>query len=325
MSNPERETYSTVFASLRHPIRRKILRTLSAGPKSFSDMQRIFGIESSHLTYHLESLGNLVSKTAEGKYALSSLGEAAVSMMNQVEGPPTPRVKFSFPSKKWKHIVAALMVGIILLSASFFLEYQSSNQLSAQNSSLRTQNELLEEALRQGLNLGNGSLVYEFAANGAVAPALETLNINGNYSTFTQPLGHSFDAYWIYSMANGTLDLGVTFPNASQEEPGLDVTIWVPTTITQNISNVTFANNTQYSSTQDSAIVYYGFARFNVSKNSILSAPLPSSGKYEISVAAPNVANMADVNEINYTITLQLSIQGTDSPFFFLGSGMGIA
>jgi DNA-binding transcriptional ArsR family regulator len=105
MSGSEEEAYSTVFASLKHPIRRKILRTLSAGAQSFSGMQRIFGIESSHLTYHLEGLGNLLLKTEDGKYTLSSLGEAAVSMMTQVEEPPKHPLRFPFPSKRWKFLV----------------------------------------------------------------------------------------------------------------------------------------------------------------------------------------------------------------------------
>lgn len=87
MSVPEEDSYSTVFASLRHPIRRKILRILSKEPESFSGLQRQFRIESSHLTYHLEGLGSLLLKTENGKYALSSLGEAAVLMMKKVEEP----------------------------------------------------------------------------------------------------------------------------------------------------------------------------------------------------------------------------------------------
>jgi DNA-binding transcriptional ArsR family regulator len=88
MSSSEEDSYSMIFASLKHPIRRKILRILSSEPQSFSDLQKQFKIESSHLTYHLDGLGNLLYKAEDGKYALSSLGEAAVSMMKNVEEPP---------------------------------------------------------------------------------------------------------------------------------------------------------------------------------------------------------------------------------------------
>lgn len=90
MSSSEEDSYSMVFTSLKHPIRRKILRILSSEETSFSDLQKQFKIESSHLTYHIDGLGNLLYKTAEGKYALSSLGEAAASMMKNVEEPSKP-------------------------------------------------------------------------------------------------------------------------------------------------------------------------------------------------------------------------------------------
>jgi DNA-binding transcriptional ArsR family regulator len=83
-----------IFASLKHPIRRKILRILSSEPQAFSDLQKQFNIESSHLTYHIDGLGNLLYKTEDGKYALSSLGDAAVSMMKNVEEPSST---FHFP------------------------------------------------------------------------------------------------------------------------------------------------------------------------------------------------------------------------------------
>jgi DNA-binding transcriptional ArsR family regulator len=89
MSSSEEDSYSMIFTSLKHPIRRKILRILSSEAQSFSALQKEFKIESSHLTYHIDGLGNLLYKTEDGKYALSSLGEAAVSMMGNVEEPST--------------------------------------------------------------------------------------------------------------------------------------------------------------------------------------------------------------------------------------------
>lgn len=90
MSASEEDTYSTIFGSLKHPIRRKILRILSLQSASFSDLQKQVNIESPLLTYHLEGLGSLLVKTDEGKYMLSLLGEAAVSTMKNVEEPPIP-------------------------------------------------------------------------------------------------------------------------------------------------------------------------------------------------------------------------------------------
>jgi hypothetical protein len=109
-----------IFASLKHPIRRKILRILSSEPQTFSDLQKQFNIESSHLTYHIDGLGNLLYKTENGKYALSSLGDAAVSMMKNVEE-PSPTLHFSFTrrsrgiGKKIAGRVVAIALGIICI------------------------------------------------------------------------------------------------------------------------------------------------------------------------------------------------------------------
>jgi len=135
MSGSEEDTYSIIFTSLRHPIRRGILRILSDNPQSFSDLQRLLKIESSHLTYHLEGLGNLLVKTEEGKYALSSLGEAAISTMKRVEEPPMPHLTPKLPdhphpthllsSKSLSRII--LIIGIGLLASSFLSFYFSSS------------------------------------------------------------------------------------------------------------------------------------------------------------------------------------------------------
>ena len=68
MPNLEDETYSTMFSSLKHPARRKILRMLAEKPKTFSQILDELGISSSHLTYHLENLGELVSKIENGVF-----------------------------------------------------------------------------------------------------------------------------------------------------------------------------------------------------------------------------------------------------------------
>jgi hypothetical protein len=55
---------------------------------SFSEMLEVLGVSSSFLTYHVENLGELVSKTDAGKYGLSSFGEAAMATMTKVEDIP---------------------------------------------------------------------------------------------------------------------------------------------------------------------------------------------------------------------------------------------
>jgi hypothetical protein len=121
MSSSEEDSYSVIYTSLKHPIKRKILRVLSPEAQSFSDLQKQFKLESPHLTYHIDGLGNLLYKTEDGKYALSSLGEAAVSMMKNVEEAPN---KPSFPftqshsnliGKKVAGRAFAIAVGLICI------------------------------------------------------------------------------------------------------------------------------------------------------------------------------------------------------------------
>jgi hypothetical protein len=62
MAASEEEIYSIMFTSLKHPVRRKILRMLNDKPLTFMEMVDNLGVSSSHLTYHLESLGELILK-----------------------------------------------------------------------------------------------------------------------------------------------------------------------------------------------------------------------------------------------------------------------
>ena len=68
----EDEIYSTMFSSLKHPVRRKILRMLGNKPMTFMQMVEELGVSTPHLTYHLENLGELVSKSDDGQYKLSA-------------------------------------------------------------------------------------------------------------------------------------------------------------------------------------------------------------------------------------------------------------
>jgi hypothetical protein len=100
MSGSGDDTDSKVFLLLKHPIRRSILRILSASPKTFSELQNEFKIESSHVSYHLETLGNLLYRTPDGKYALSHLGETALSLMVDAEKPHATHTSHPIALKK---------------------------------------------------------------------------------------------------------------------------------------------------------------------------------------------------------------------------------
>ena len=144
MPDSEEEIYSTMFSSLKHPARRKILRMLADKQMTFSQMLEALGVSSSHLTYHLENLGELVSKEENGKYRLSTFGEASVSTMKIVEEAPAVRSKYGFPlSLRWRSLLAILVIAVILLASMSYVQYASLNQVSSERDDLKLRYEQL--------------------------------------------------------------------------------------------------------------------------------------------------------------------------------------
>jgi len=139
----EDEIYSIMFSSLKHPVRRKILRMLGNKPMTFMEMVEELGVSTPHLTYHLENLGELVSKMDDGKYKLSAFGLATVGAMKDVEEVHEIEPKRRLVTFKWKAAVVVLMVAVLLLSGMAALQYSSINQLSNSKQSLSAENQQL--------------------------------------------------------------------------------------------------------------------------------------------------------------------------------------
>ena len=115
MSDVDEEVYTTIFNALRHGVRRRILRMLSGTQLSFTAINERLNISSSHLTYHLDSLRELVSKN-DASYRLFVFGRVAVDMMNGIEDPP--REIGPIPVKDtFKLISGVLLVALVALSA----------------------------------------------------------------------------------------------------------------------------------------------------------------------------------------------------------------
>jgi DNA-binding transcriptional ArsR family regulator len=144
LSDSEEEIYSIMFRSLKHPARRKILRMLTDRSMSFSQMLEALGVSSSHLTYHLENLGELVSKQENGEYRLSTFGLASVNTMKVVEEAPVVRSKYGFPlSLRWRSFLAVLLVAVVLLASMSYVEHASLSQLSSEHELLKSRYEQL--------------------------------------------------------------------------------------------------------------------------------------------------------------------------------------
>lgn len=124
----EEETYSVIFASLKHPVRRKILRLLTGGSKTFTEVLEQVDIDSSHLSYHLENLKDLVKKE-NGKYSLSDFGRAAASLMSRVEEPEA--AKGLVLKKWWRRVfpkaLFLVMAVLLIMSISANVYMQSLN------------------------------------------------------------------------------------------------------------------------------------------------------------------------------------------------------
>ncbi|MEM3700503.1 MAG: winged helix-turn-helix domain-containing protein [Candidatus Bathyarchaeia archaeon] len=114
----EEETYSLIFKSLKHPIRRKILRMLVGKQMSFSEILNILSIDSGHLSYHIENLGELIRHSENGKYELSSIGIAAVNLMSGVEEHPhLPISPSKWKTKKTRNIFLVAVLVTLMASA----------------------------------------------------------------------------------------------------------------------------------------------------------------------------------------------------------------
>lgn len=118
----EEETYSLIYTSLKHPIRRRILRMLADKPLAFSEILEILTIDSGHLSYHLESLGDLIVRSEDGKYKLSSFGVAAMRLMGGVEeNYPPPLSNHKHRTLQVMPKVFSVLLAVILIVTSIHL------------------------------------------------------------------------------------------------------------------------------------------------------------------------------------------------------------
>jgi len=110
---------------------------------SFSEMLDVLKVSSPFLTYHLENLGELVCKTTDGKYRLSTFGDTAMLTMSRVEELPKPVSSRSNRKTKSKlrtastilHgisiiLLVGLAIGLILASQHFINFTTSSTYMS---------------------------------------------------------------------------------------------------------------------------------------------------------------------------------------------------
>ena len=140
----EDEIYSTMFTSLKHPVRRKILRMLGQKPMTFTEIVGELEISSPNLTYHLESLGELVYKMDNDRYKLSAFGQATINAMKSIEEVREVEPKRRTVTSRWRMFSIGLMVAVILLASFAALQSNSINELASVQQSLTTEIQRLQ-------------------------------------------------------------------------------------------------------------------------------------------------------------------------------------
>jgi len=180
---------------------------ISEKPLTFSEMLETLGVSSSHLTYHLENLGELLSKDEAGRYRLSTFGEAAVGTMKIVEDAPAvqPKHRLGLPFK-WKSILAMLIIATILVASFSIAQYSAMSQLSSEHRVLQSKYEQL--------------MSWSAGANNAIAFLHDVAQIDVEKyqatllsDTVTQraDLGGVVEQVLRYSLTNGDSQVDVFF------------------------------------------------------------------------------------------------------------------
>ena len=214
MSDSGEETYSIMFTSLKHPARRKILRMLAKEPQNFSRILEELGISSSHLTYHLDNLDELVTKMDDGKYKLSTFGKAAVLTMKGVEEVPEVKSKKLVNlSIRWKLLFSIFMIIIILLASLSYTQYTFLSNVSLENQRLIEDFEELEKRNEQLLSWGTSTgKVVNFLENVIQLDLTKyTAKLERNSVGYRSDLGGIIEEFFTYRLISEESELLIDF------------------------------------------------------------------------------------------------------------------
>jgi len=205
----EDEIYSTMFTSLKHPVRRKILRMLGNKPMTFMEMVEELGVSSPNLTYHLESLGELISKMDNDQYKLSSFGVATVDAMKGIEEVKTEPKRRS-GEFKWQVFSASLIVAVLLLASFAALQYNSIIDLTTAQQSLSSQIQRL-----QTYGAGSDKVLSFFKNVTKLDTTTYTVSLDDNEVVWRTDIGGLSEENLKYSLKSNfnNLNIDIRFRN----------------------------------------------------------------------------------------------------------------
>lgn len=202
-SKDDADTYSVIFRALKHPIRRRILSLLADKPLTFSEMLRVLCVDSGHLSYHLEALGHLISKTEDGGYRLSTFGHSALGLFTDVEGTvprkhatPIGRILGSIQLTSKRHLLVGILILGLLITAGL-----GANRYF-------TTPRLQDVQPTWSISLGQGPVLADITADGKYLAVVSTSPDRGNSTLY------KFDSqgneYWSYRLNDLVQNLAIS-------------------------------------------------------------------------------------------------------------------
>jgi len=117
----EEDLYTEIFSALKHPIRRRILRSLEPNRRTYTELLNDLGVDTGLLNYHLDHLGSLIRKADDGRYMLSDFGVAALGLTTRIEDPREKKDDFHFLGLRFPRTPVILIVVAALLISNIFL------------------------------------------------------------------------------------------------------------------------------------------------------------------------------------------------------------
>lgn len=270
-ARPEKEndadTYSVIFRALKHPIRRRILSLLADKPLTFSEMLRVLSVDSGHLSYHLEALTHLISKTEDGRYRLSAFGNAALGLFTDVEGTvsrkqatPIGRVLGSIQSISKKRLLAVILILGLLVTAGV-----SANHYF-------TTPRLLDVHPAWSIQLGQGPVLADMTMDGKYLAVAEISPERGNSTLYK--FDNQGNEYWRYRLNDLVLNLAISpFANFivvyghSLYLFGTNGNLWWSRSI-QGLGRVAVTESGNVIASRNDSIMYFdtnGASRWNMS------------------------------------------------------------
>lgn len=258
------------------------------------------GVSTPHLTYHLENLGELVSKTDNGLYRLSTFGLATLNAMKGVEEIREIEPKRRLMTFKWTAIFGVMLIAVLLLSGVAALQFVSLSQLSSSQQSISAENQQL-------LSWGIGA---------------------DKVANFLQNITQIQTKNYTISLLSNTMQWRTDFGGVAEE------VIQYSLTSSESNLNVNFRFRNNHFSRYELDMIESSPIFTQIQPNDVLQNAKFILARYKTYSRDEYLTNMsnllAPINKINNTevtqgnIKLQITVSGSTVVLFWMYTGDGI-